>query len=260
MALSVATWNVNGYKSSETELRALLANENVDVVCLQEIKQRALPPPVPGYTWFWNPALHRPHLWGTAILARAALQPRLIEPNFTGLLADEGRTIAVRLEALGVSVVSVYSPNSGVDRKKPLARLGVRLEFDKALRRTLDARVPGPHVVAGDFNVAARECDVHNPRTLRRKAGFTQEERDSFDTVITPGLADAWTTHTGPDAEGFTFWGRYGTLKADNKGWRLDYVMFTPSPQLELESAAVRKDDYNSSDHVPVIARFTGAR
>lgn len=258
MVLSVATWNVNGYRSSESEVHSLVTRGDVDVVCLQEIKQREMPPPFPGYTWFWNPAAHRPHLWGTAILARTSLKPRLVEFNFTELLADEGRTIAIRLETLGISVVCVYSPNSGVERSKPLARLGVRLEFDLALRKSLDARVPGPYVVAGDFNVAIRECDVHNPKTLRRKAGFTDDERRSFDTVVTPGLADAWATYTGADTEGFTFWGRHGTLKADNKGWRLDYVLFTPSPLLQIKSAVIHKDEFNSSDHVPLVACFGG--
>ena len=248
--LRVASWNVNGATSSTAEIDRLV--KSCDVVCLQEIKQKTAYVPPVGYTCIWNPA-ERSHLWGTAIVAKVDLKPELVGVNITATLQDEGRTVAIKLKELDVIVLCVYVPNSGVGAE-PLKRLGVRLEWDKDLWRAIE-QLPFNLILAGDMNVAVREIDVHNPATLRRKAGFTDEERESFMTNFGQRMASAWVTVHGPDAKGFTFWGKYPGLKENDKGWRLDYQLFRGG-RIRVRYAQFLRE-YESSDHVPLVASYT---
>lgn len=245
--MRVITWNVNGFGSGgvEEELHALL--DDADVVCLQEIKRKQEPKAIPGWTWFWNPSTGRPGYAGTAILARDALSPALVTMNKTRVLADEGRTLSVQLGD-GTVILCAYVPNSGVAKKEPLKRLALRInEWDPELRALFEGHRAKRAVLCGDLNVAIREIDVHNPKTLRRKAGFTREERLSFEEHF-GDLGDAWVDVHGADAKGFTFWGSYVGLKAADKGWRLDYQLHQG---MEPVHAQIYRE-VSASDHVPL--------
>lgn len=248
MPLRVATWNVDRYSDAVHRDVLRLVADGCDVICLQEIRRKAPPPAVDGYVWRWNPAARSQH-WGTAVLARAALDPEWL-PCPVAAAEDEGRAMAVRLG--GVTVMCVYVPNAGVDKKAPLARLEYRLaEWDPALVAAVDA-VEGGLVLCGDLNVAVREIDVHNPKALRKKAGFTDAERESAKAGLFARLGDAWACTRGADAPGFTFWGRYPTLKANDKGWRLDYQLFADV----VPTAATIHRDFDTSDHVPLVVNY----
>jgi len=250
--IAVATWNVNGLRTSLAELQ-ILTDEKVDVICLQEVKMRSAPASPDGYVWFWNECTRRAGYSGTAMLIRCELDPELVSKNGVTCCSDEGRDIMVHLHSLDVTIVCVYVPNSGVDRKNPLRRLEFRTkEWDPEFAGNI-SRLTSPVIVCGDLNVAVRETDVHNPKTLRRKAGFTQEERDSHARNLGCLLEDAHEECNGTGERAFTFWGRYPGLKEADKGWRLDYQLF--SPGLSPISAVVRRD-FDSSDHCPLLTKF----
>lgn len=248
--MRIVTWNVNGFGSIKEEtLMALL--EDADVLCFQEIKQKEPPKAILGWTWFWNPATSRSNYAGTAILVRNTFYPELVSMNKTRLLADEGRTLSVKCNN-GVVILCAYVPNSGVDKTSPLKRLELRVkEWDPELRALLDSHHADRIILCGDLNVASREVDVHNPKTLRRKAGFTREERGSFYDNF-GDLGDAWVDVHGKDAPGFTFWGSYAGLKEADKGWRLDYQLYdgvTPT------HAKIYREN-SESDHVPLWVSY----
>jgi exodeoxyribonuclease-3 len=254
MALKIATWNVNGYSQLvEAELLQFLVPD-CDILCLQEIKRAQKPNPIPNYTWFWNPAQGRAHLWGTGMLVRTSLEPRRVPRSAP--LPNEGRVQEVHLDAIDVSVINVYVPNSGV-RQKALARLDERVtEWDPAFKSYADGAKGKSVVVCGDLNVAVRDTDVHNPKTLKRKAGFTTEERDSFRKHLGNGdYADAWT-HVNGDKVGYTFWGLYPGIKESDKGWRLDYQLSRGALQ---PVKAVIEREHMASDHVPLVVDYCGA-
>jgi exodeoxyribonuclease-3 len=265
--MRVATYNVNGAASSAADIARLASV--CDVICLQEIKSKTVIQ-LPGFCTFWTCADRSNH-HGTAILAREALRPEPVNAQLPDPQDEqyrcghfhEGRITGVRCHVdqhNSIVVLSVYSPNSGVSPGRLLARLDYRVRFwDPDLGQLLDRlRLAGDDkiLLCGDLNVAVRDQDVHNSKTLRRKAGFTDEERGSFRRHILSRLTDTWAelvpwSSSLPDRAGFTFFGRH--QKAVNKGWRLDYLLH--STRLRAENIRVLRD-FESSDHVPVLADF----
>lgn len=259
--MRIATFNVNGAGSSAIEIERLGAM--CDIICLQEIKtHRAIH--IPGFETFWTPATFHAGHHGTAILARATLHPRLLPIRLQdpGDLTDarrghfeEGRITAVECDVNSTEklvVLSVYSPNSGVDRTHPLKRLDYRVSmWDRDLGVLLNTLVPANVVLCGDLNVAVRDIDVHNPKTLARKAGFTTEERESFKTHVLSRVTDAWVELHGDQTTGFTFFGPYQKLA--NKGWRLDYQLHSARV---IPTSVVTLRDFESSDHIPLLAEY----
>lgn len=258
--MRVATFNVNGAASSATEI-ARLAN-SCDIVCLQEIKT-ARPIVVPGFETFWTPAPYASNHHGTAILARSEFNPKRLDVQLENSLDlddngrrghfSEGRITAISLSinCRTLNVLSVYSPNSGVDRREPLKRLGYRTnQWDRDLGRLVQTLMADtvPLLLCGDLNVAVDDNDVHNSKTLSRKAGFTPQERASFRRHLLAHLTDSMPADMNTR---FTFFGPF--QKAVNRGWRLDYQLYS--------SALIVRDirilyDYDSSDHVPVYAEY----
>jgi len=259
--MRVATFNVNGAGSSASEIARLGAM--CDVICLQEIKSRHAIE-LPGFETFWTPATFHAGHHGTAILARATLHPRLlsVQMHDPGDLPDaqrghfaEGRITAIECDlnpTEKVIILSVYSPNSGVDRTHPLTRLNYRVNhWDPDLGALIGALAPANIILCGDLNVAVREIDVHNPKTLARKAGFTTEERESFKAHVLSRLADTWAELHGDEITGFTFFGPYQKLL--NKGWRLDYQLHSSGV---VPTAISTLRDFESSDHIPLLAEY----
>lgn len=258
--LRIATWNVNNIKSSAAELCQLITTH--DVVCLQEVKARdPFATPV-GFRVFWSPCAYRASYSGTGMVVRSDWDPILTEdqtmPRTESTLDlrahdSEGRITTVRLQQgpfAGLVIISVYVPNSGVVKRDPLKRLAYRIQrwdpdFGSYVRQF--PRV----VVCGDLNVAVRDCDVHNPKALRRKAGFTEEERTSFRANLGM-LTDAWTA-VHPTKTEYTFYGKvHPSIKENRKGWRLDYQLVRGVTPTRAEVFF----DYNSSDHVPLSVTY----
>lgn len=269
--MDIATFNVNGAKSSAEEIAKLA--QVCDVICLQEIKSKVMIE-ISGFTTFWTPSTYLSSYAGTAILARTTLVPQLVpvrlaDPGFDDDDIntrrghyDEGRITAIQctIDKCPIVVLSVYSPNSGVDHKCPLKRLKYRTEaWDRDLSNAvlhIQATITSNIVLCGDLNVAVRAIDVHNPKTMTRKAGFTDEERHSFNCTLMSHLRDSWTCVNQTDenkdqADWYTFFGFY--QKKSNKGWRLDYELFSGDI---YPTEAIVLHDYSSSDHVPLWIRY----
>lgn len=249
--MHVASWNVNGIRSC---LRkggdAWLRHCGADVICLQET--RAFPEQVdldlPGYDAYWNPA-EKPGYSGVVILTRR--EPLAVTAGLgIAELDGEGRVITAEFDDL--YVVSVYTPNS----QNQLRRLDYREQrWDPAFlehMRELDAHKPV--IFCGDLNVAHREIDLANPRSNRRNAGFTDEERAGFDSILATGFVDTFRVFE-PGGGHYTWWSNRPGVRERNVGWRIDYVVVSAALRPRLAAAAIHPEVLGS-DHCPVSVRL----
>jgi len=158
----------------------------------------------------------------------------------------EGRVIT--LETSRFFLVNVYTPNS----QDGLRRLGYRMEWDDDFRAYLmELDRKKPVVVCGDMNVAHKEIDLKNPKTNRRNAGFTDEEREKFGKLLEAGFTDTFR-HFYPDAEGaYSWWSYRFRAREKNAGWRIDYFLVSNRLVPQLVSASIHSE-VTGSDHCPV--------
>ena len=219
---------------------------DADFFCLQETKMQAgqLDLQFPGYTSYWNYAEKKGYS-GTAIFTRHT------PLNVTyGIGIDEhdheGRVITLEMDDF--FLVTVYVPNS----QDELRRLDYRMRWEDDFRgylQSLDARKPV--IVCGDLNVAHKEIDLKNPKTNRRNAGFTDEERDKFGTLLEAGFTDTFR-HFYPDlAEAYSWWSYRFRAREKNAGWRIDYFVTSKRLDSRLVSASIH-NEVLGSDHCPV--------
>lgn len=241
------SWNVNGLRACDGKgFRESFAALDADFFCLQETKMQAgqLDMAFEGYHSYWNYAQKKGYS-GTAIFTRH--EPLQVS---YGLGIDEhdteGRVIT--LEMQDFYLVTVYTPNS----QDGLRRLDYRMEWDDAFRHYLqELDRKKPVVVCGDMNVAHKEIDLKNPKTNRKNAGFTDEEREKFTVLIQAGFTDTFRFFH-PDAEGIYSWWSYRfRAREKNAGWRIDYFLVSDRLQDKLTGASIHNEVYGS-DHCPV--------
>ena len=240
------SWNVNGLracvqKGFEDSFRALGA----DFFCLQETKMQAgqLDLQFPGYESFWNYADKKGYS-GTAIYTRHTPQ------NVSyGIGVDEhdheGRVIT--LEMPGFYLVTCYTPNS----QDGLRRLDYRMAWEDAFLayiKDLDAKKPV--VLCGDLNVAHEEIDLKNPKTNRKNAGFTDEERQKMSRFLENGFIDTFRT-LHPDDPTYSWWSYRFKAREKNAGWRIDYFIVSERLRDSITAAAIHTEVLGS-DHCPV--------
>lgn len=245
--MKLISWNVNG-------LRACLGKGfsdffdriDADFFCLQETKlsDGQLSLPLPGYHQFWNYAEKKGYS-GTAIFARE--EPMSVTYG-VGVeeLDHEGRVIT--LEYPNFYVLTCYTPNA----QRELARIDHRLCWDEAFRNhiaALDAKKPV--IFCGDLNVARSEIDLKNPKSNRGNAGFSDEERGSFEKTIALGFTDSFR-HLYPTLEGaYTWWSYMFKAREKNVGWRIDYFLVSDRVKDNIREAKIHADILGS-DHCPV--------
>ena len=197
-----------------------------------------------GYRAYWNYAEKKGYS-GTAIFTRHA--PLDVAYGIGREAHDkEGRVIT--LEMPGFYLVTVYTPNS----QDGLKRLDYRMEWEDEFRAYLlglDARKPV--IVCGDLNVAHKEIDLKNPKSNRKNAGFTDEEREKFGILLDSGFTDTFRFFY-PDREGIYSWWSYRfKAREKNAGWRIDYFLVSKRLEQELKGAAIHTEIFGS-DHCPV--------
>ncbi len=247
MSMKFISWNVNGLRACCGKgFAEAFASLDADFFCLQETKMQPgqLDLAFEGYRSYWNSAEKKGYS-GTAIFTRheplSVTYGLGLEPH-----DHEGRVIT--LEMPDFYLVTVYTPNS----QDGLRRLDYRMEWDDAFRdylQRLDA--VKPVVVCGDLNVAHREIDLKNPKTNRKNAGFTDEERAKFGQLLEAGFTDTFR-HFYPDAEGvYSWWSYRFKAREKNAGWRIDYFLVSDRLQPRLRQAAIHNEVYGS-DHCPV--------
>ncbi len=245
--MKLISWNVNGLRACcDKGFRDSFARLDADFFCLQETKMQAgqLDLEFEGYRSYWNYAEKKGYS-GTAIFTRH--EPLAVTYGLGIEEHDlEGRVIT--LEMNGYYVVTVYTPNS----QDGLRRLDYRMGWEDEFRRYLtQLDRQKPVIVCGDMNVAHREIDLKNPKTNRRNAGFTDEEREKFQTLLDAGFTDTFR-HFYPDAEGaYSWWSYRFKAREKNAGWRIDYFLVSNRLQPALTGAAIHNEIFGS-DHCPV--------
>ncbi len=244
--MKLISWNVNGLRACEGKGFSDVFRElDADCFCLQETKmqQGQLDLEFEGYRSYWNYAEKKGYS-GTAIYTR---QEPLSVSYGLGLEEHdhEGRVITLELEAF--YLVCVYTPNS----QDGLRRLAYRMEWEEAFRAyllLLDSKKPV--VVCGDMNVAHEEIDLKNPKTNHQNAGFTDEERQKFSTLLKSGFTDTFRL-LHPEEQVFSWWSYRFQARQKNVGWRIDYFLVSDRLREQVASAAIHTD-IMGSDHCPV--------
>ncbi len=240
------SWNVNGLracagKGFEETFRRL----DADFFCLQETKMQAgqLDMAFEGYQSYWNYAEKKGYS-GTAIFTRHT--PMSVSYGIGKDEHDhEGRVIT--MEMADFYLVTVYTPNS----QDGLRRLDYRMQWEDDFRdylKALDAKKPV--VVCGDMNVAHEEIDLKNPKSNRRNAGFTDEEREKFTLLLGEGFTDTFR-YLHPDEVTYSWWSYRFHAREKNAGWRIDYFIVSNRLLDRLQSADIHTD-IMGSDHCPV--------
>lgn len=251
--MKLISWNVNGLRACcEKGFRETFAQLDADIFCLQETKMQAgqLDLNFDGYQSYWNYAEKKGYS-GTAIFSRHT--PLNVS---YGIGIDEhdheGRVIT--LEMPKFFLVTVYTPNS----QDELKRLDYRMKWEDDFKNyllELDARKPV--IVCGDLNVAHKEIDLKNPKTNRRNAGFTDEEREKFSQLLEAGFTDSFR-HFYPDREGIYSWWSYRfKAREKNAGWRIDYFLVSNRLKDQLTGADIHTTVFGS-DHCPVEVDING--
>lgn len=245
--MKLISWNVNGLRAVMGKNFMEFFNEvDADIFCLQETKlqEGQIEMDLPGYHQYWNYAEKKGYS-GTAIFSKKeALSVKY------GIGIDEhdheGRVITLEFEDF--YFVTVYTPNS----QDGLKRLDYRMQWeDDFLAYLKGLEEHKPVIYAGDLNVAHKEIDLKNPKTNRKNAGFTDEERSKMDKVIESGFIDTFR-HFYPDQEQIYSWWSYRfKAREKNAGWRIDYFMASKALKERLEDAKIHTS-VMGSDHCPV--------
>ena len=247
MALKFISWNVNGLRAVAGKgFKEIFEQLDADFFSLQETKMQVgqIDMEFPGYQSFWNYADKKGYS-GTAVFTRHT------PVNVTyGMGIDEhdheGRIITLEMEKF--YLVTVYTPNS----QDGLRRLDYRMKWEDDFRAyLLKLNENKPVIVCGDLNVAHEEIDLKNPKTNRKNAGFTDEERAKMTTLLDAGFTDTFR-HFYPDMEGIYSWWSYRfKAREKNAGWRIDYYLTSKSLDPKLVDAKIHTEIYGS-DHCPV--------
>ncbi len=241
------SWNVNGLRACVGKgFLDFFKEADADIFCLQETKLQAgqIDLELPGYHQYWNYAEKKGYS-GTAIFSKEeALQATYgigVEEH-----DHEGRVIT--LEYPDFYFVTVYTPNS----QNELARLDYRMKWeDDFLAYLKKLEVSKPVIFCGDLNVAHKEIDLKNPKTNRKNAGFTDEERGKFTALVDAGFIDTFR-YFYPDLEGvYSWWSYRFSARAKNAGWRIDYFLTSSSLEGRLQDAFIY-NEVMGSDHCPV--------
>ena len=245
--MKFVSWNVNGLRACVTKgFEDTFRRLDADFFCLQETKMQPgqLDLSFEGYESYWCSAEKKGYS-GTAVFTRH--RPLSVRYGL-GLEEHDHEGRVITLEMPAFYLVTVYTPNS----QDGLRRLDYRMEWDAAFRDYL-ARLDAdkPVVVCGDLNVAHREIDLKNPKSNRRNAGFTDEERESFGRLLRAGFTDSFRFFY-PNLEGaYSWWSYRFKAREKNAGWRIDYFLVSDRLRPALTAAAIHGDVFGS-DHCPV--------
>ena len=241
------SWNVNGLRACvQKGFLDFFNSIDADFFCIQESKLQAgqIDLDLPGYHQYWNYAEKKGYS-GTAIFAK---NEALSVSYGIGIEEHDKEGRVITLEYDNFYLVTCYTPNS----QNELKRLPYRMQWEDDFReylKTLDAKKPV--VLCGDLNVAHNEIDLKNPKTNRKNAGFSDEERAKMTELLSSGFTDTFR-YFYPDAEGIYSWWSYRfKAREKNAGWRIDYFITSKRINDKLKKAAIHTDVLGS-DHCPV--------
>ena len=245
--MKLISWNVNGLRACvQKGFLDFFQDIDADIFCIQESKLQAgqIDLELDGYHQYWNYAEKKGYS-GTAVFTK----DKPVSVNY-GIGKEEhdreGRVITLEFEDF--YLVTVYTPNS----QNELARLPYRMQWeDDFLKYLKHLEESKPVIFGGDLNVAHQEIDLKNPKTNRKNAGFTDEEREKFTQVVSSGFLDSYR-YFYPDEEGvYSWWSYRFKAREKNAGWRIDYFCVSESLKDKLQDAKIHTQVYGS-DHCPV--------
>lgn len=245
--MKLISWNVNGLRACVKKgFLDYFKSEDADIFCLQETKlqEGQIDLDLEGYHQYWNYAEKKGYS-GTAIFTKK--EPLNVYYGINMEHHDkEGRVITLEFEDF--FMVTVYTPNS----QSELARLEYRMEWEDDFRNyLLELSSKKGVVVCGDLNVAYKEIDLKNPKTNRKNAGFTDEERDKFSKLLSSGFIDTFR-YFNPDLEGvYSWWSYRFNARKNNAGWRIDYFLVSNNLEDRIKEASI-DTEILGSDHCPV--------
>ncbi len=284
--MRLMSWNVNGLRAVlKKDFEDIITALDADVVSLQETKlqegQATLA--FPQYYQYWSYAEKKGYS-GTAVLCKEKPLKVLHGLGCSGL-DTEGRIVALEFERFWL--VNVYTPNA----QNELARIEHRLKWDAAFRafckgleqgvlpegspiqrnplgeghvdisrlevtQVGETALPKPVVMCGDFNVAHKEIDLKNPGPNRGKAGFSDEERSSFDALLDEGFVDTFRKIHPEETGAYSWWSYRFKARENNAGWRIDYFLVSVELATQIKEACICSDIYGS-DHCPVALELS---
>lgn len=245
--MKMVSWNVNGLRACVTKGFVDIFNKlDADIFCLQETKlqEGQIDLPLEGYYQYWNYAEKKGYS-GTAIFTK---KEPLAVTNGIGIDKHntEGRVITLEFEDF--FFVTCYTPNS----QNELKRLDYRMKWEDDFREyLLRLNKKKPVILCGDLNVAHNEIDLKNPKTNRKNAGFSDEEREKMTKLLNSGFTDSFR-YLYPDKEGIYSWWSYRfNARKNNAGWRIDYFITSDSIKDKIIDSKIHTD-IMGSDHCPV--------
>ena len=249
--LKITSWNVNGVRANiKKNGFDWLLEDDADVICLQETKcaTKDLPAEIKKqgkYRWYWNEAKNKKGYSGVAVLCKE--EPISCNEGIGKKEhGEEGRTLTLEFDKY--YLVNSYVPNS----QRGLARLDYRQQWDRDMLeyiQGLDGKKPV--VLCGDLNVSHLEIDLANPKSNRKNAGFTQQERDGMTAMLEKGFVDSFR-HLYPEETGaYTWWSNMRNSRARNIGWRLDYFIVSGKMKEGICDSVIR-EEVMGSDHCPI--------
>lgn len=240
------SWNVNGLRAVAGKGFAdIFKTLDADFFCIQETKMQEgqLDLEFPGYTSYWNYAEKKGYS-GTAIYSKH--QPLSVGYGI-GLPEHDTEGRVITLEMPDFYLVCVYVPNS----QEGLKRLDYRMSWEDAFRGYLTGLAARKGVVVcGDLNVAHEEIDLKNPATNHQNAGFTDQEREKFGTLLAAGFTDSWRS-LNPGVAKYSWWSYRFQARAKGVGWRIDYFLVSDSLKGRIAGAEIHNEIFGS-DHCPV--------
>lgn len=247
------SWNVNGIRACvQKGFLDFFQEADADIFCLQETKMQEgqLDLELPGYHQYWNYAVRKGYS-GTAVFTKK--EPLSVRYGI-GIEEHDQEGRVITLEFDDFYFITVYTPNS----QSELARLDYRMKWETDFLTYLKGlEETKPVVFCGDLNVAAEEIDLKNPKTNRKNAGFTDEEREKFRILKSQGFIDTFR-YFYPDQEGIYSWWSYRfSARKKNAGWRIDYFIVSEALKDRLEDAKILTE-VMGSDHCPVELEMRG--
>ena len=245
--MKLISWNVNGIRACvQKGFLDFFKEVDADVFCIQESKlqEGQINLELEGYYQYWNYA-ERKGYSGTAIFTK--VKPLSVSYGINIEEHDkEGRVITLEFE--NYYVITVYTPNS----QNELARLDYRMKWEDDFREYLKSLEKNkPVILCGDLNVAHKEIDLKNPSTNRKNAGFTDDEREKFTTLLNSGFIDTFR-YFYPELTGaYSWWSYRFNARKNNAGWRIDYFLVSNNLEDRIKEASI-DTEILGSDHCPV--------
>lgn len=246
--MKLISWNVNGLRACVGKGFLEYFNEQqADIFCLQETKlqEGQIELELNGYYQYWNYAEKKGYS-GTAIFTKK--EPISVQYGIGIEKHDnEGRVITLEFEKF--YMVTVYTPNS----QEKLARLDYRMEWEEEFRNyLLELDKLKPVIICGDLNVAHNEIDLKNPKSNRRNAGFSDEEREKMSKLLDSGFVDSFRYFYPNKTDIYSWWSYRFSARAKNAGWRIDYFLVSEKLKENMRDAEIHTEILGS-DHCPVV-------